>query len=90
LFQYGYGFIVAFVKTIGALNHADGGLDGGKGLEGMDGGDRTLTEFLSVFKHFTGKGAGEMGENGARGKGALTGEIPGYLLNGVVRDTKED
>ena len=56
----------------------------------MQGGDRTLTEFLSVFKDFTGKGAGEVGENGVWGKGALASEVLGYLMDGVIRDTKED
>ena len=32
LFQGGNGFIVAFIKTPGALYHTDGGIHGGKGL----------------------------------------------------------
>ena len=56
----------------------------------MEGGDRTLTKFLSFNKYFAGEGAGEVGENGARGKGALAGEVLGYLMNGVIRDAEKD
>ena len=89
-FQDENSFVVAFVKTPGALDHADGGLDGGEGLEGMHGGDGTLTEIAGVFEYFAGKGAGKMGDDGARRKGALAGEVLSYQMDGVIGDTKED